>query len=95
MSRPRFAIGSALLLLGLWLALPTVAQTLNGFDLRGALVPPSAIQRGGPPRDGIPAIDSPRFVSAAQSGLGDKDRVLGIDRGGGDARLPGAHPQLA
>ncbi len=50
----------------------------NGFDIRGALIPPQAIQRGGPPRDGIPAIDRPRFVAAAQSGLRDDDRVLGL-----------------
>ncbi len=82
MSQYGFAIASALTLLGLWLAGPSFAQSLNGFDLKGALVPASAIARGGPPRDGIPAIDRPRFVSAAQSGLGDKDRVLGIVRDG-------------
>lgn len=36
------------------------AQTRNGFDLRGALVPTDAIQQGGPPRDAIPSIDRPR-----------------------------------
>lgn len=45
------------------------ARTLNGFDLSGALVPVSAIEAGGPPRDGIPAIDQPRFVQAARAGL--------------------------
>jgi len=50
----------------------------NGFDIRGALIPPDAIQRGGPPRDGIPSIDRPRFVAAAQSGLADDERVLGL-----------------
>ncbi len=54
----------------------------NGFDIRGALIPAQAIQRGGPPRDGIPAIDRPRFVPAAQSGLADGDRVLGLALGG-------------
>ncbi len=55
--------------------------TLNGFDLSGALIPVDAIQRGGPPRDGIPAIDQPHFVPAAQSGLRDDDRVLGFSEG--------------
>lgn len=82
MSRRRLALTAALALLGLGLARPSLAQSLNGFDLKDALVPSAAIARGGPPRDGIPAIDRPRFVSAAQSGLGDKDRVLGIARGG-------------
>ncbi|RVT49830.1 DUF3179 domain-containing protein [Rubrivivax albus] len=50
----------------------------NGFDLRNALVPAEAIERGGPPRDGIPAIDAPRFVPARDAGLQDRDRVLGL-----------------
>ncbi len=58
------------------------ARTLNGFDLREALVPVDAIEAGGPPRDGIPAIDQPRFVDAARAGLADGDRILGVVRGG-------------
>jgi len=50
----------------------------NGFDVRGALVPVEAIERGGPPRDGIPAIDKPKFVPAAKSRLKADDRVLGV-----------------
>jgi len=51
--------GAALaLLLGASLAL---AQQKNGFDLEAALIPPEQILRGGPPRDGIPAIRQPRF----------------------------------
>jgi hypothetical protein len=61
------------------------AGTLNGFELSGALVPTDAIAAGGPPRDGIPAIDRPRFVDAARSGLQANDRVLGL-RLGGEAR---------
>lgn len=54
---------------------------LNGFDLAGASVPVQAIERGGPPRDGIPAIDRPRFVTAALAKLDHGDRVLGIATG--------------
>ena len=55
----------------------------NGFDLDGALVPQADIHPGGPPRDGIPAIDRPRFVDAGQADfLAPGDRVLGIDRHG-------------
>jgi hypothetical protein len=61
---------------------PAWARTLNGFDLSGALVPAAAIEAGGPPRDGIPAIDQPRFVDAARSGLTDADRILGLERNG-------------
>ena len=50
----------------------------NGFDLDGALVPVAAIERGGPPRDGIPALDRPRYEAAAASRLRATDRVLGL-----------------
>lgn len=59
------------------------AQVKNGFDVSGALIPESEILSGGPPRDGIPAIDTPRFVSASAARfLQPTDRVLGIDRNG-------------
>lgn len=51
---------------------------LNGFDLAGASIPIQGIERGGPPKDGIPAIDRPKFVSAARARLAEEDRVLGI-----------------
>lgn len=60
------------------LAGPAAAQSLNGFDLRGALVDPGEIHQGGPPKDGIPAIDRPKFVPAAQAKLDPGDRVLGV-----------------
>jgi hypothetical protein len=58
------------------------AQTLNGFDLRGALVDPAEIHRGGPPKDGIPAIDRPRFVKAGEAEMKPGDRILGVERNG-------------
>lgn len=71
---------SALLLVA---AEAAVAQTRNGFDLTGALVPAAQIESGGPPRDGIPAIDRPKFVKAAEARfLQGGDRVLGIARNG-------------
>lgn len=64
-------------------ALAAAAQTLNGFDLAGALVPADEVFSGGPPRDGIPAIDRPRFVAAAAADfLRADDRVLGVTRNG-------------
>lgn len=55
----------------------------NGFDLAGALVPPDEVLSGGPPRDGIPAIDEPVFVLAGEASfLADKAPVLGIYRDG-------------
>ena len=57
----------------------------NGFDLSDSLVDPSQILRGGPPRDGIPSIDDPVFVPAAEAGLSDDARIIGVEIGG-DAR---------
>lgn len=59
------------LLVALWLALsfpsPLGAASSNGFDLSNSTVPLNAVQSGGPPRDGIPAIDRPKFVAAHQA----------------------------
>jgi hypothetical protein len=38
----------------------------NGFDLSDSLVAEEDIERGGPPRDGIPSIDAPVFVSTEE-----------------------------
>lgn len=54
------------------------ATGYNGFDLSNASVPLAEVQRGGPPKDGIPAIDHPKLVTAARSGLAGADRVLGL-----------------
>lgn len=46
----------------------------------------STIISGGPPKDGIAAIDEPTFISIAEAGaLGDRDPVIGIEING-DAR---------
>ncbi len=51
----------------------------NDFDLEDALVPRERIVSGGPPRDGIPALDAPRFVPARDADWLDSDaRVLGL-----------------
>ena len=60
---------------------PVSAQTasqFNGFDVSNSTVPVETIQRGGPPKDGIPAIDRPKFVAAGNAGLAADDRVLGL-----------------
>jgi hypothetical protein len=76
-----FPLLAALVLLTATLA--GAAPTMNGFDLQGALVPESEIHFGGPPKDGIPAIDRPRFVEARASDfLDDRDMLLGIARDG-------------
>ncbi|ATG75840.1 hypothetical protein AN401_07650 [Zobellella denitrificans] len=71
---------------------PAAAQGpyLNGFDLAGALVPVAEILRGGPPRDGIPAIDRPRFLSAdeADQMLGPEEEVIGVVHNGAARAYP-------
>jgi hypothetical protein len=55
----------------------------NGFDLAGSLIPADEIHQGGPPRDGIPSIDRPKFMAASDADfLADTDRVLGLARDG-------------
>ena len=55
----------------------------NGFDLSDALISATEILPGGPPRDGIPAIDKPKFINAAEVDyLADDDRILGVFRNG-------------
>ncbi len=58
---------------------------LSAFDLSKHSVPVDEIKSGGPPKDGIPAILKPKFVSAKKAGrefLKESDRVLGIEMRG-------------
>jgi len=66
------------------LSCPVWAETkMNGFVLDGALVPVREIRSGGPPKDGIPALDLPDILAADKASyLDDSDRVLGISLNG-------------
>ena len=60
-------------------AAPASAVEKNGFELDDAAVPAEKIMAGGPPRDGIPALSSPKMLSADEARyLRDADRVLGV-----------------
>ncbi len=60
-------------------AMGVPAETLNGFKIDEPLVPSRLIKQGGPPRDGIPSIDAPQFVTAGEaSHLRGTDKVLGL-----------------
>ena len=75
--------GKLFFVAGCLLATAANALELNGFDLSNAQIPDTAIERGGPPRDGIPALDAPRFESVQQARwLKAEDRLLGIQRNG-------------
>ena len=87
MNRPT-EVAALLLLMALPLLLPgeVPAQRLNGFDVSNASIPLSAIKSGGPPRDGIPALQQPAFIAADQPGAPQpQQRVLGLTING-DAR---------
>ncbi|MBZ9731653.1 DUF3179 domain-containing protein, partial [Salegentibacter sp. JZCK2] len=58
------------------------AQEKKGFDLSNASIPISEIKDGGPPKDGIPSIDSPKFLSASKAILSKNDRILGVYENG-------------
>ena len=71
---------ATLVLLQSFVIAPAFGASLNGFDLSGALIPADEVFHGGPAKDGIPAIDEPRFDPAADADwLNDGDRVMGVN----------------
>jgi hypothetical protein len=64
-----------------------VEQTANSKTQNAGanhIVPLDKIVSGGPPQDGIPSIDNPKFVSIAEADqfLQDADQVVGLDLNG-------------
>ncbi|MEH6814508.1 MAG: DUF3179 domain-containing protein [Motiliproteus sp.] len=69
--------------LGILMMAKGYCAPFNGFDVNDALIPIEKIMQGGPPKDGIPAIDHPRFVTADQARfLKPEDRVIGVSVNG-------------
>jgi hypothetical protein len=64
------------------IALPTFGGSLNGFDLEDAAVPVGEIQRGGPPRDGIRALDDPPVDSLGATPFSEHVMVIGVSLNG-------------
>lgn len=61
----------------------------NGFDLEKVTMPVNLIRAGGPPKDGIPAIDHPKFDSVeSATWLSKTERVLGIEINGESKAYP-------
>lgn len=77
-------IRRGVIVLGLLGVLLAASDPLGAFELKTnrtkALVPLSEIIQGGPPPDGIPAIDKPRFMSPneANAWLHSKEPVLAV-----------------
>ena len=53
-----------------------LASSYNGFDLSNSLINKKLIVQGGPPRDGIPAIFNPDYVSANQADFMKSDDIV-------------------
>lgn len=83
----RFAVGAALVWLG---PPPRPSGAVERFraawprtDFTRRTVPLEEIRDGGPPKDGIPAIDAPRFLDAAAvRDLDPREPVIGLDIAG-------------
>jgi len=74
----RLVLGTLLMVLIL-AACQTAARTLNGFDVSDASIPADEIFKGGPPRDGIPALTDPKYIDPAEASfLSGNDRVMGV-----------------
>lgn len=63
---------------------PTLAAVLSDSDEEKHTVPLDQIVSGGPPPDGIPSVDSPKFLSTEEAGkfLQESDLVVGLDVNG-------------
>ncbi len=60
-------------------ATTAVNSESSDFDLTETSIPVSQILRGGPPKDGIPAISKPQFITAADADfLNPEDVVIGV-----------------
>ena len=62
------------------LILLLIAPAAWAWNFDRHIIPPEEIQAGGPPRDGIPALTDPEFVTAreANAQLEKDEKVLGI-----------------
>jgi hypothetical protein len=78
----------ALLLISLPLRSGAQERTLNGFALEPATVPVEDIRSGGPPRDGIPALNEPDTLPASAAPWGDDEPVVGVHVGGASRAYP-------
>jgi hypothetical protein len=59
----------------------TEPQQPNGFKLEPSLITIDEILKGGPARDGIPALDRPNTDAAREASWGDDELVVGMVRG--------------
>ncbi len=81
-----------ILLIGIGLACESQAQKLQGWDTNTekSLIDLSELKRGGPPKDGIPSIDDPAFVSLSEaaSWVESNEPVIALEHEGEDRAYP-------
>jgi hypothetical protein len=85
------AAARALVLVSAFMGLtkPAHAAEKLGFKLDNATIPIGDIKAGGPPRDGIPSIDRPKFVPAGRvKFLANDDMVVSFTHGGETRAYP-------
>lgn len=71
------------------LSSPFPLQAKNGFRLMDATIPIHEIHQGGPPRDGIPSIDEPKFEKAAEADwMRDGDLIVAVGVGDNHRAYP-------
>lgn len=63
-------------------------RVLNGFSIESSSVDPDEIRHGGPPRDGIPALDAPPHVPIASAPWPEDEIVLGVALDGAARAYP-------
>ena len=81
---PAFSVSICIWLLVSSLTLPAHAaeDRLNGFRLAPSSLPIEEILAGGPPKDGIPALDHPPMLTVSAAQLDDEAWVIGIESKG-------------
>lgn len=73
----------------LFLSIALKAQIKNGFDLSNSEIAINKIKQGGPPKDSIPALYYPNFLSASEVDfLNPNDKVIGITFNGEHKAYP-------
>lgn len=85
---PWRAVAIAGAVAALWAADALAEPMRNGFRLAPASVPIAEILSGGPPRDGIPALQDPERIPAGEAPWGADEMVVGVERNGAAAAYP-------
>lgn len=71
--------GFVFLMLGVSATAQSLGANPNGFSLERATIPIEEIRRGGPARDGIPALTDPAVIAADGAPWPDEARVIGVE----------------